>query len=85
MPTRNYTSGRMYLRSALMRPVLDMLESDGLNLEIDPVKVFNAFVPEERRMLGLIEIGQATTAGELLEIPALKAHLEASTWPSCSA
>lgn len=75
---RNYASGRVYLRAALLEPVMAVLENDGLNLEIEPIKVFSNLTPAERKALGFTGEEQAVTADILMAHPGMREYLESS-------
>jgi hypothetical protein len=49
-----------------------VLEDDGLNLEIEPVKVFNSISPQKRIALGLGGITETSDPTALAEQPAMK-------------
>jgi len=55
-PARNYSTGRQYLKAALQEPVMAVLEDDLLNLEIDPVKVYQALSGRDRLQAGFSEM-----------------------------
>lgn len=71
----------MYLKAALKEPVLAVLEDDLLNLEIEPVKVFNSLTPQKRVALGLIGTFDTANDTALAEHPAMKQILAKSNLP----
>lgn len=68
---RSYTTGRIYLKAALKEPVMAVLEDDSLNLEIEPVKVYNSLSPAKRTSFGLTVV-DATDGTALAEHPAMR-------------